>query len=158
MGNRAVLIAYDTTPENANNKVGVYLHWHGSESDVKEFLDEAKRRQIRTLDEDQSYFWARFVQTVTDMITEQEQKYWSKSGVEHNCYECSVGCDVVTNLDTHNYDNGVYYIKDFEIVKHTDGSEFDMPEPQELTDEEERALTPCKTLDLTPLAILAMIL
>lgn len=158
MGNRAVIVAYDTTPENANNKIGVYLHWHGSESDVKEFLDEAKRRQIRTLDEDQSYFWARFVQTVTDMITEQEQKYWSKSGVEHNCYECSVGCDVVTNLDTHNYDNGVYYIKDFEIVKHTDGSEFDMPEPQELTDEEERALTPCKTLDLTPLAILAMIL
>ena len=158
MGNRAVIVAYDTTPENANNKIGVYLHWHGSESDVKEFLDEAKRRQIRTLDEEQSYFWARFVQTVTDMITEQEQKYWSKSGVEHNCYECSVGCDVVTNLDTHNYDNGVYYIKDFEIVKHTDGSEFDMPEPQELTDEEERALTPCKTLDLTPLAILAMIL
>ena len=127
MGNRAVIVSYDTNPQNANNKIGVYLHWHGSESDVKEFLEEAERRQIRTLDTDQSYFWARFVQTVTDMITEQEQKYWSKSGVEHNCYECSVGCDVVSNLDTHNYDNGVYYIKDFKIVKQTDGSEFDEP-------------------------------
>ena len=158
MGNRAVILAYDTTPENANSKIGVYVHWHGSKESIQEFLDEAKRRQIRTLDEDQSYFWARFVQTVTDMITEEDKEYCKSSGIERNCYECSVGCDVVTNLDTHNYDNGVYYIKDFEIVKHTDGSEFDMPEPQELTDEEERALTPCKTLDLTPLAILAMIL
>lgn len=127
MGNRAVIVAYDTNPQNANNKIGVYLHWHGSESDVKEFLEEAERRQIRTLDYDRPYFWARFVQTVTDMITEQEQKYWSKSGVEHNCYECSVGCDVVSNLDTHNGDNGVYYIKDFTIVGHTDGSEYDEP-------------------------------
>ena len=127
MGNRAVIVSYDTNPQNANNKVGVYLHWHGSESDVKEFLKEAERRQIRTLDYDRPYFWARFVQTVTDIITEQEQKYWSKSGVEHNCYECSVGCDVVSNLDTHNGDNGVYYIKDFTIVKHTDGSEYDEP-------------------------------
>lgn len=127
MGNRAVLIAYDTTPENASSKIGVYVHWHGSKESIQEFLDEAKRRKIRSIDCDRPYFWARFIQTVTDMITEEEQKYWSKSDVEHNCYECSVGCDVVSNLDTHNYDNGVYYIKDFTIVGHTDGSEYDEP-------------------------------
>lgn len=142
MGNRAVIVAYDTTPENANSKIGVYVHWHGSKESIQEFLDEAKRRKIRSIDCDRPYFWARFIQTVTDMITEEEQKYWSKTGIEHNCYECSVGVDVVSNLDTHNYDNGVYYIADdFTIVTQTDGSEFDKPEPIDMTDEEEAALS-----------------
>lgn len=142
MGNRAVIVAYDTTPENANNQIGVYVHWHGSRESIQEFLDEAKRRKIRSIDCDRSYFWARFIQTVTDMITEAEQKCWSKSGVEHNCYECSVGVDVVSNLDTHNYDNGVYYIADdFTIAKQTDGSEFDELEPIDMTDEEEATLS-----------------
>lgn len=114
MGNRAVVISHDTNKENANEKIGIYLHWYGSKSHIEIFLKEAKKRGIRAIDEDPQYFWARFIQTVTDIVT-----IWD------NNYELSVGVGIVSQLDTHNGDNGVYYIdNNFEITKQTDGSEF----------------------------------
>lgn len=114
MGNRAVIVSKDTTVDNMANKVGIYLHWCGSEESIKEFLKLAKEKGIRDVESDVSYFWARFCQVICDEF--------SKEGED----ECSVGMEIVAHLDTHNYDNGVYYIdENFKIVKHTDGSELE---------------------------------
>lgn len=113
MGNRAVIISHSTNKENAKERIGIYLHWYGSESTIKHFLRLAKDK-IRTVDEDPQYFWSRFCQIICNYIDAIEGP---------SCL--SVGIGIVNNLDTHNGDNGVYYInKDFEIVKHTNGSEF----------------------------------
>lgn len=127
MGNRAVIVTADTTPVNQCTKLGVYVHWYGSKDDIEMFLAEAKRRCIRRFDEDPQYFWARFVQTVSDMLTEKDVRYYKENGrkVGEDIFERGVGVGIVSNLDTDNGDNGVYYInRDFEIVKQTDGSEF----------------------------------
>lgn len=114
MGNRAVIVAHDTNKKNMGKKIGIYLHWCGSEESVKMFLRLAKERGIRNVDCDNQYFWARFCQVICDEF--------SKEGDD----ECSVGIDIVSKLDCENYDNGVYYIDgNFEIVKHTDGSELE---------------------------------
>ena len=114
MGNRAVIVSHDTNKENAKEKIGIYLHWYGSKNHIETFLKEAKKRGIRTVDDDPQYFWARFIQTVTDLVT-----------ILDNNYELSVGVGIVSQLDTNNGDNGVYYIdSNFEITKQTDGSEF----------------------------------
>lgn len=113
MGNRAVIVSHDTNKMNADKKIGIYLHWNGSRGDVESFLSKAKEKGIRTVDRDPCYFWARFAQVIGDCL--------SASGEN----ETDLGIGIVSRLDTHNCDNGVYYIKDFEIVNHTDGSEFD---------------------------------
>jgi hypothetical protein len=111
MGNRAVIVSADTTKENANQKIGIYVHWYGSREDVEEALSKAKELGIRTFEADNQYFWARFCQIFANML----------SG-----YETGIGIGIVSHLDCHNYDNGVYYInKDFEIEKQTTGEELE---------------------------------
>lgn len=112
MGNRAVIVSSDTTKENANEKIGIYVHWYGDKRYVEKALKEAKEIGIRTVSYDPSYFWARFCQIFANII--------SNDGVE----ETGIGIDIVSHLDCNNYDNGVYYIDDnFEIVKQTNGEE-----------------------------------
>lgn len=112
MGDRAVIVSHDTKKNNKDKKIGIYLHWYGSEDDVKNFLEIAKSKNIRGCDYDDQYCWSRLCQIIGDEI--------SKDGDD----VCSLGVDIVSRLDTKNGDNGVYYINnDFEIVKHTDGSE-----------------------------------
>lgn len=114
MGDRAVIVSHDTTRENQKEKIGIYLHWCGYEEAVKHFLDIAKQKGIRGCDCDPQYCWARLVQIIGDEF--------SKTGNN----DLSLGIGIVSNLDYHNYDNGVYYIDDdFNIVKHTDGSELE---------------------------------
>lgn len=114
MGNRCVIVSHETKKQNQNKRVGIYLHWCGGEDSVKKFLAEAKKRGIRGVDSDPQYCWARLCQVIGDAF--------SKEGDN----ELSLGVGIVGFLDTHNYDNGVYYIdNNFDIVKHTDGSEFD---------------------------------
>lgn len=114
MGNRAVIVAHDTNKKNRDKRIGIYLHWCGSEDSVKEFLKLAKDRGIRGVDLDPQYCWARLCQVIGDEF--------SKEGDD----ELSLGVGIVSFLDCNNYDNGVYYIdNNFEIVKHTDGSELE---------------------------------
>ena len=114
MGNRAVLVSHDTNFNNRNEKIGIYLHWFGSEESVKDFLATAKEKKIKNVDYSPSYFWARFTQIIANYISE--------GGSD----ELSIGVDVVSHLDCANYDNGVYYIDgNFNIVKHTDGTELE---------------------------------
>lgn len=113
MGNRAVIVSHDTNKENAKERIGIYLHWYGSRSNIEKFLMLAKNK-IRTVDEDPQYFWSRFCQIICNYIDAIEGSF---------CL--SVGIGIVSDLDTDNGDNGVYYINsNFEITKQTDGSEF----------------------------------
>ena len=124
MGNRAVLVSKDTTPANADKKMGIYVHWYGSEDDIKAFLAEAKKRNIRNVIDDASYGWARLCQTIADMLTEIDIKSPFENTRQY-AYNSGIGIDIVSHLDCHNYDNGVYYIdENFEIVNHTTGEEF----------------------------------
>lgn len=114
MGNRAVVVSHDTTKENANEKIGIYLHWHGSPEDIEHVLNIAKGK-IRGVDDDPQYFWARFCQIFANEID-------GDSGQGN----ASIGIGIVSQLDTYNFDNGVYYINnDFTIAKQTDGKEFE---------------------------------
>jgi len=114
MGNRAVIVAHDTTKENRNRRIGIYLHWCGGKESVEEFLQIAKQRGIRGVDSDPQYCWARLCQIICDEFSSEGE----------NCL--SVGIGIVRCLDCQNYDNGVYYINEkFDIVKQTDGSELE---------------------------------
>lgn len=117
MGNRAVIVTEDTTRDNVNAKIGVYVHWYGSQDEVQHVLDLCKEKHVRNYKDDDLYFWARFCQLFADYITKE-----SRSDKED--YEAGIGIGIVSNLDCANVDNGVYYVNDeFEIVKHTNGCE-----------------------------------
>lgn len=114
MGNRAVIVAHDTNRNNQDKRIGIYLHWFGSEDSIKDFMQMAKNKHIRGVDSDPQYCWARLTQIIANYISEGGND------------ECSIGIGIVKYLDTHNFDNGVYYIdENFNIVKHTDGDEFE---------------------------------
>jgi len=123
MGNRCVIVSKDTTKSNQDKKLGIYLHWYGSEDTVKEFLQDAKDKGIRNIISDPSYGWARLCQVIADALTKEAlESEYSKD----NAYETGIGIGLVSQLDTHNYDNGVYYIdENWEIVKHTSGEELE---------------------------------
>lgn len=97
MGDRAVITTED-------KQIGVYLHWNGGRSSVEAFLLYCKLKGYRC-PEDDSYGWARLCQVIGNFF----------GG------ECSVGIDRYDRLDTDNGDNGVYIIKDWQII----GKEFE---------------------------------
>jgi hypothetical protein len=125
MGNRAVIVSKDTTKENQNQKIGIYVHWYGSEDSIKSFLKDAKDKGVRNVVSDPSYGWARLCQVISDTLTKEclESEYETSKS---HAYETGIGIGLVSQLDTHNYDNGVYYIdENWEIVKHTSGEELE---------------------------------
>ena len=104
MGNRAVI----TTEEK---RIGVYLPWNGGRDSVEAFLAVCKKLNHRPPETD-CYGWARLCQVIANYI----------GGTN------SIGVDTIDRLDYNNGDNGVYIIKDWEII----GREFyDRPEQQE---------------------------
>lgn len=113
MGNRAVI----TTEENfKNNGVGVYLHWNGGRDSVEGFLKYCKMQNYRSPETD-CYGWARLCQVVGNFFGGN----------------LSVGVDQIKYLDCNNGDNGVYIIKNWEIIsrKYMDWNEqnvYDMKE------------------------------
>ena len=122
MGNRAVIVDKETTKENADKKLGVYLHWYGSEDSVKEFLNVCKERKIRSVLTDSQYGWARLCQAFADCLSDVD----IKAGYKDYAYETGIGIGLVSGLDCANGDNGVYYIdENFDIVNHTDGKELE---------------------------------
>ena len=101
MGNRAVICTEDKT-------LGVYVHWNGGRSSIEAFLLYCKLKGYRCPEND-CYGWARLCQVIGNFF----------GG------ELSVGIDKYDRLDTDNGDNGVYIIKDWQIV----GKEFEPLEP-----------------------------
>lgn len=109
MGNRAVI-----TTEAKD--LGVYLHWNGGRDSVEAFLLYCKLKGYRCPEND-NYGWARLCQVIGNFF---------RDGL-------SVGIDRYDKLDTDNGDNGVYIIKDWQII----GREFyDGPEQDSYTLEE----------------------
>lgn len=98
MGNRAVITTTNTGKVEDNN-VGVYLHWNGGYDSVSAFLTYCKLKGHRSPESD-CYGWARLCQVIGNFF----------GG------ELSLGINTCENLDCDNYDNGVFFIKDWQIV------------------------------------------
>ena len=92
MGNRAVITTED-------KQMGVYLHWNGGRDSVEAFLDYCDLQGFRSPDCD-GYGWARLCQVIGNFFG---------GGL-------SVGIGLYDQLDTDNWDNGVYIIKGWRIV------------------------------------------
>ena len=105
MGNRAVITIakYDDLGDLINKvdneEIGVYLHWNGGYDSVSAFLHYCNLKNYRCPEND-NYGWARLCQVIGNYF----------GG------ECSIGIDKCKCLDCDNWDNGVYLIKDWNIV------------------------------------------
>jgi len=98
MGNRAVItIKENNTPKE--DWQSLYLHWHGGRDSVEPFLHVAKLYDLRC-QSDPSYAIARLSQLIGNTIGGK----------------LSLGVGTYKQLDTDNYDNGTYVVKDWEIV------------------------------------------
>lgn len=93
MGNRAVI----TTEEK---KIGVYMHWNGGADTIKPLLAYCKAQKFRSPETD-CYGWSSLVTVIVN----------SFGGGGRGC-----GIDRLECLDCDNFDNGLYIIKDWEII------------------------------------------
>jgi len=100
MGNRAVITLKPHEGKSYDNQIGIYVHWNGGRDSIEAFLTYCKLRGFRSPSSD-SYGFARLTQVIAN--------FFGGDGL-------SIGVDVCKHLDCHNYDNGVYLIKDWEIV------------------------------------------
>ena len=92
MGNRAVIATEE-------KNMGIYLHWNGGRDSVEGFIKYCQLRGFRPPETD-SYGWARLCQVICNGMG---------GGL-------SVGIDKYENLDKDNGDNGVYLIKNWQII------------------------------------------
>ena len=98
MGNRAVItIKEDNRPQE--DWQSLYLHWNGGRDTVEPLLHVAKLYGVRC-QVDPSYAIARLSQIMGNYI----------GGT------LSLGVGTYKQLDTNNFDNGVYVVEDWEIV------------------------------------------
>ena len=93
MGDRAVI-------SNKSKKMGVYLHWYGYREFVESVLAYCDVKKYRSPDVDDEYGWARLCQVAGNTIGGN----------------LSVGVGIFNRMDTDNWDNGTYVIKDWDIV------------------------------------------
>ena len=93
MGDRAVI-------SNKSKKMGVYLHWYGYREFVESVLAYCDVKKYRSPDVDDEYGWARLCQVAGNTIGGN----------------LSVGVGIFNRIDTDNWDNGTYIIKDWDIV------------------------------------------
>lgn len=100
MGNRAVITTSMMNDVKNSNDIGVYLHWNGGRDSVESFLTYCKMQGFRCPEYD-NYGWARLCQVIAN--------FFGGDGL-------SVGIDKCCNLDCKNGDNGVYVIKNWEVV------------------------------------------
>lgn len=115
MGNRAVITFDEYNP----NDVGIYVHWNGGRDSVEAFLEATRRVMDGRVDP--TYAKARLVQVIGTNFPGN----------------CSVGMGLCRELDTDNYDNGVYIVDSstLEII----GREFYEGEEQNEYDRDEYA-------------------
>lgn len=92
MGNRAVIATQ-------NKDLGVYLHWNGERESIESFLAYCDMKGYRPPEKDE-YGWARLCQVIGNFIGGN----------------LSVGIGKYERQDLNNGDNGVYIIKDWDIV------------------------------------------
>lgn len=125
MGCRCVITDISVNEQNMDKKLGIYLHWHGDKETVQELLEKVKAKHPRGVISDPSYGYARLCQIIADEITAETLASPFETAKSH-AYETGIGIGIVSELDCHNYDNGVWKIDDdYNIVEHTDGSELE---------------------------------
>lgn len=108
MGNRAVITTVNALNDDGTlkgNEIGIYLHWCGDRDEVEGILKKAEESGIRKPEND-NYGWARLCQLIGNMIDGDD-------GIG----DTGMGIDILSNLDCDNGNNGVYVIKDWEIVR-----------------------------------------
>lgn len=123
MGNRAVITTANREDIKDSSEIGVYIHWNGGRDSVEAFLTYCKFKGYRPPEQD-NHGWARLCQVIANFF----------GG------DCSIGIDKCNNLDCDNRDNGVYVIRDWEIVdrKYFSGAEqcgYDLEEMLNAIDE-----------------------
>lgn len=96
MGNRAFI-----TSEKKD--LGIYLHWNGGRDSVNAFLKYCELRRFRSPEVD-GYGWARLAQVVAN--------FFGRQGLSIGIEKYTSDEDMMCMAD----DNGVYVIKDWEIV------------------------------------------
>ena len=101
MGNRAVIVFDDEHVKNKDLCPAIYLHWRGSRGSVEGFLKAGEELGIRG--NDPTYCIARLTQVIGNAIG--------------GTLSLGVGC--YGNFGNQG-DNGVYWINDWEIIKHDD--------------------------------------
>jgi len=108
MGNRAV-ITLKTHKADYSKQVGIYVHWNGGRASIEGFLKYCELQGFRAPSAD-NCGWARLTQVIAN--------YFGGDGL-------CVGVDVCKHLDCNNYDNGVYFIENWQIVgrDHFEGQE-----------------------------------
>ena len=99
MGNKAVITLKPHEGKSYGNQVGIYVHWNGGRDSIEAFLTYCKLQGFRSPSSD-SYGFARLTQVIANFFG---------GGL-------SIGVGTCNHLDCDNYDNGVYLIKDWEIV------------------------------------------
>tara|TARA_R100001126_G_scaffold84215_2_gene52623 strand:- start:311 stop:706 length:396 start_codon:yes stop_codon:yes gene_type:complete len=98
MGNRAV-ISFKCEGVPKEYSPSIYLHWNGGRDSIEGFLKAHEKADFRNGD----YGIARLIQLITN---------WFGGGL-------CVGVGVYCQLDTDNFDNGVYWVcsKTFKIIE-----------------------------------------
>lgn len=111
MGNRAV-VTTKTAGGFCEESIGVYLHWNGGRDSITAFLKYCELQGFTSPDDKYStYGWSQFAQIVSNY-------FGGKT---------SLRIDKCKNLDCDNYDYGVYFIENWQIV----GREFMRHEEQD---------------------------
>ena len=98
MGNRAV-ISFKCEGVPKEYSPSIYLHWYGGRDSIEGFLKAHEKANFRN----GAYGIARLIQLITN---------WFGGGL-------CVGVGVYSQMDTDNFDNGVYWVcsKTFKIVE-----------------------------------------
>lgn len=99
MGNRAVITTAGSLDVKASSRKGLYLHWNGGRDSVEAFLGYCRIREFKSPEVDNSG-WENLRRII-------ENFFGSGTSVE---------VDECRRLDCDNWDNGVYIIKDWEII------------------------------------------
>lgn len=99
MSNCAVITTSTDKDLESSSDIGVYLHWSGDRIRVEAFLTYCQMQGFRPPEQD-NYGWARLCQVIANTF----------NGT------LSVGIDQLHSLDCDNHENGVYIIKNWEIV------------------------------------------
>ena len=110
MGNRAVITTED-------KRIGVYLHWNGGRDSVEAFLAYCKIKKFRPPEQD-NYGWARLCQVIANFF----------GG------DLSIGIDEFEKVHYNYLDNGVYIIKNWDIVGREDFDDCEEQQEYDLLD------------------------
>jgi len=129
MGNRAV-IAFNNDP----NSTGIYLHWNGGIESVLAFTHAARDMGARSPDGDTTYAMAGLMRAVTLFMHARPGEL------------LSMGVGSLAELDTDNFDNGLFIIgPDWEIKERefNSGSMMTVSEFSEQQTEQYTAMLAC---------------